>query len=693
MPQAFGPPMHFPPAPPAPAPAPAPVKEKKEKKEKPKEKIPIEGTDWTKVITNKGNVFWTNSETKESLWEVPEAIKEVVEALEKEEKEKEKVAAAAAASAAAASAAAASAKREREEEEAAKQEEEGKTEYPAPNKDGEIIYEPKKKKQKKKVIDDIEELEADEEWQQQQQERREAEEAELERKRMVGAAGEDGRVVPPPREDGGDGGEEVKEKPAVMQMELTKEEGAAVFKAMLSGLEINPMAPWELELPKFVHDPRYAAVKLLKDRRDLFDEYCKEKLREIRAAKKAAMDAGKIVKVDPLTAYRELLSSTVTSTRTHFSDFKRANAKDSRFRDFGKTEGEKEKVFKQYLRELGEKKRVEAEKAEERFKEMLRGDEKIRSGDKWADVKGRHVEDPRYAGVNSSSLRESLFNAFVKSLGSSSGGDSAAAPLSRAEKAAKAVREREEQVRAEKEKVARSANAARGALGREEGEREWRTLLIDVVRDHEARWDATIPLLEKDPRFINSPLNPHEQRRLFDSHLNDLYTKRINAVESLFLSHAPLLNTPFTEVLPSIDSNPHITRLVGTDFDRLEGLYTSWQKKRFSKARAEFDELLKESPIIQHWGRMKVEAEEARKREEEGENGMSAGKAEDEDDDEGELGTKELAKQIDLKAIHAVLKHDKRYLIFDHMPDERDEWTKDFVDHLAKPKMTAHQRD
>lgn len=33
--------------------------------------------------------------------------------------------------------------------------------------------------------------------------------------------------------------------------------------------------------------------------------------------------------------------------------------------------------------------------------------------------------------------------------------------------------------------MARSAQAARGAMGREEGEREWGTLLVDVVRDHE----------------------------------------------------------------------------------------------------------------------------------------------------------------------------------------------------------------
>lgn len=80
------------------------------------------------------------------------------------------------------------------------------------------------------------------------------------------------------------------------------------------------MAPFESELPKFVNDPRYhgalpfsssharqtvtdraprappTAVKTQRDRRDLFDQFCKNKIREQRAAKKRAAESG--VKLD-----------------------------------------------------------------------------------------------------------------------------------------------------------------------------------------------------------------------------------------------------------------------------------------------------------------------------------------------------------------------------------------------------------
>lgn len=56
---------------------------------------------------------------------------------------------------------------------------------------------------------------------------------------------------------------------------------------MLSEKDINPMKPWDMELPKFINDSRYRGIKTLRERRDLFDEHCKHLVRE-RRAKKAA---------------------------------------------------------------------------------------------------------------------------------------------------------------------------------------------------------------------------------------------------------------------------------------------------------------------------------------------------------------------------------------------------------------------
>lgn len=61
----------------------------KKKKEKPLVKTPIPDTPWLRVKTTEGNIFYTHREKKESVWQVPEEIKEQVEQLERNENEKE----------------------------------------------------------------------------------------------------------------------------------------------------------------------------------------------------------------------------------------------------------------------------------------------------------------------------------------------------------------------------------------------------------------------------------------------------------------------------------------------------------------------------------------------------------------------------------------------------------------------------
>ncbi|GAA6056664.1 hypothetical protein JCM3770_006335 [Rhodotorula araucariae] len=706
------PPLHFAAGVPAAAPPP-----KKEKKEKPKEKLPIDGTDWIRVTTNRGNVFYSHKVTRESVWTVPGDIKDQVEALERREREaredkdreqeRAQVDAGAGRKRKAADDAAPveqpradNSPRADVDDEAEDEQERGELDLeiegagdgagasvpeepaaPAPPAAVESDEPPKKKKKKDKVVTSLDELD-DEDWQRsiaaQMAEEAAAAEDELPSATKVEVQKALEEEAPPQ---------------SAPQLQVNQVEAAALYKVLLSEREINPMAPFETELPKFVNDPRYHAVKTTRERRDLFDEFCKEKIREQRAARKKAAASG--IKVDPLTAYRALLATAVTSTRTHFSDFKRSHQKDARYREFGKTEGDREKEFKKYLRELGERKREAAERADREFGEMLREDGEIRAGDKWAEVKKRHASDPRYAAVVSSTQREQLFSKHLAALASGGAGPSASSASAKsvptkedkAARAAASLREREERVRAEKARAERSANVARGNLGKDEAEREFGQLLIDAVRDHRARFEDVAPSLSRDPRFDAPALHPSDKRRLFEQHQQKLHRSRVADVEALFAANSPKLTTPFHAVLPAISSDPHVARLVGSDFDALEALYGAWLARRTQTARGEFTQMLRESPILEHWGRMR----KLEKHEKPALIGQE-GTRNDESDDE-EADTREMAEQIDLKAIHAVLKNDKRYLEFDHVPEERARWVEEYTENLAAPKATVHQRD
>jgi transcription elongation regulator 1 len=58
---------------------------------------------------------------------------------------------------------------------------------------------------------------------------------------------------------------------------------------------------------------------------------------------------------DPEKEYKSLLRAEVKSTRTSWDDFKRSWKKDRRFFDFGKDDRQREKTFREHLRELGER--------------------------------------------------------------------------------------------------------------------------------------------------------------------------------------------------------------------------------------------------------------------------------------------------------------------------------------------------
>ena len=65
----------------------APPLAQKPVKDKPLVKTPVPGTDWIRVKTTQGNTFYSHKVEKQSVWTVPDEIKDAVEALEKEEQD------------------------------------------------------------------------------------------------------------------------------------------------------------------------------------------------------------------------------------------------------------------------------------------------------------------------------------------------------------------------------------------------------------------------------------------------------------------------------------------------------------------------------------------------------------------------------------------------------------------------------
>ncbi|KAK7695992.1 hypothetical protein QCA50_000632 [Cerrena zonata] len=478
------------------------------------------------------------------------------------------------------------------------------------------------------------------------------------------------------------------------RVDLSLDEAKALFKTLLREKNVNPLYPWDTSLPLFINDPRYVLLPSVSARKEAFDEYCRDRARELRENK---VKEEKIAS-NPKEEFERLLKDEVKSTRTSWTDWRRQWKKDRRFYGWGKDDREREKVFRGYLKELSEKKRAAAQKAETDFFALLKESGIAKPGTIWKDVKRNIVNDPRYDAVGSSSLREELFNVYLKAHGGSGNEapsqsleaeKSDPAPMTEAEKERqrrerkdRAVKEREDKVRAERNKLEADIHKSRQGLNKGEGEAEFKTMLTDAIRDPQVTWDSVLPQLKTDPRFTQSILPLNQQLHLFHSHVGQLRAKHLAGLYSLFTAHAPSLATPFTDLpVSSLVQSPPVAKL-GFNIDRLEDEFEKWQRERTEQARRDFDEMLNENAFIEFWGRL----------------GKIGGKGVDEtikaddigEDSEEVVDMKQLAKTVDLNEMVKVLKNDKRYLNFDHVPEQRERWLREHLSHLSAPNLSVH---
>ncbi|KAJ7368267.1 Hsp90 protein-domain-containing protein [Mycena albidolilacea] len=649
----------------------------KKKKEKPLVKTPIPGTDWLRVKTTEGNIFYSHKVKKESIWHVPDEIKDAVEALEKQEREEKEKAAEAVASVDV------SREIDRIKNEVADVVKR-KAEEPVPV--DEIVI-TKKAKVEDTGDESEDESEPEEDWEKEAAAQL-AVEAEEERQRVE----EETKRLKEEEE-----AENQKLLAAKLSMpnrvDLSVEEAKALFKTLLREKDINPLHPWDVALPKFVSDPRCVLLQSVSARREAFDEYCRDRAREIRQANvKKEKET-----LSPKEEFERFLKEEVKSTRTSWSDFRRTWKKDRRFYGWGRDDREREKKFREWIKELGEKKRAAALKAEADFFALLKERGVAQEGSLWKDVKRDLTEDPRYDAVGSSSLREELFNTFLKGKSLSSTAPVEDAPKAddaeereesyeeqqkkRRERAEQAVKEREEKVRADLGRVEAEIGRSRQLGDKEEGEMLFKSMLTDAIRDPQITWDAAVPSLSVDPRFRNSPLSSATQINLFHAHIGHLRSKHVTGLYALFEAHAPSLATTFESLpLESLLGALPVTKL-GLDGRALEHEFEKWQRERTTESRQAFDEMLAENSFVEFWGKLKKIGGEG------ADGGVKADEAENEDEGEaggGKVDMKALAKGVDVQEVEKVLKNDKRYIMFDHVPDQRERWIRSDVARLRK---------
>ncbi|SPO41458.1 uncharacterized protein PSFLO_06940 [Pseudozyma flocculosa] len=689
----------------------------KPRKEKPRRKDPIPGAEgWLRVITNLDNVFYFHTESRRSLWTVPDEIKEQVAAMQRAETDAPAAADPPAPEARSptqmdtqsvgGSASGTDAKRKAEEGVPL-------TTFEAPAGAKRARVDSASEVDVAESLDGQSEGDADDEgdeaWQRAMAAEMAAEAELLEDPHpppQASPPAEPPAAGPDSATAQGSGADSASSAPSQRpnhgpfipppSIELSQDEAKALFMRMLTSLndtpnEVNPMAPWDKELPKFVHQPAYSILPQLRDRQDAFNEWCKLRIREKRAVK-----------------YRQLLESEVKSTRTRFDDFRKAWRKDRRFFEFGRDDRERERAFKSWLQELGERKRKAALAAEADFLDLLssklstslaadlktavrsnNGNETEAVAALWRDAKRTPDldTDSRYDAVGSSTRRAELFAEWLKGRRRAAGEphDEARGSLkvqdkqqSKQESTRQALRERENKVRRERAAVEARNRAAYGAATRGDSHLQFQQLLLDAIRDatDEPLSSPSIQgKLSGDPRFEAPGLSRRDKDGLYQEHLQRLRRKRRAALRDVFKTHAPELDAERDDVLARVKEDVRmggasLSTFLG-DEAALADEYGKWIKDREATARQDFFDMLKESAFVEFWGRMRKEALAKST-----DDNVGHGRGDDINDEgeEEEATLIDMARKVDLNEIEAVLRNDQRYRMWRHLPHKREEW-------------------
>ncbi|XP_058465565.1 transcription elongation regulator 1 [Malaya genurostris] len=473
------------------------------------------------------------------------------------------------------------------------------------------------------------------------------------------------------------------------------------FKEMLKEKEVSAFSTWEKELHKIVFDPRYLLLTS-KERKQVFEKYVKDRAEEERKEKKNKMKQKR-------EEYRSLLENVHLHGKSSFSEFAQRYGKDDRFKVIEKIR-ERESLFNEFIVEVRKREKEDKQNRKEQirrdFLSMLREHSEITRHTRFHDVRKRIESESRYRAIPDPSLREDLFEEYIKILKDEKKrskdkerkrrekrpGDRRGSSRDRSEsrerdmptedgehpqtsddEAERQQKERERRLRAEasikeREKEVqrtlathlRDRDKERQHHQRDEAIRHFNALLADLVRNADLTWKEVKKQLKKDHRWeLVELLDRDDRERLFSDHINNLAKKKRDKFREMLDEIASLeLTSQWKEVKKSIREDPRYLKYNSSE--RCEREFREYIKDKTMNAKLSFRELLHECKFITHksW----------------------------------DLYRENLNH---MREIEDILRNDKRYLVLNHMQAERSQMILSYLEDLNKrgppPPPTASE--
>ncbi|GMH45182.1 hypothetical protein BSKO_13139 [Bryopsis sp. KO-2023] len=318
------------------------------------------------------------------------------------------------------------------------------------------------------------------------------------------------------------------------------------FKALLSEKGVNPFSRFEREMPKLEHDERWKGVGSLKEKRLIFDDFCRAMAEDQRKNKEEATKVS-------VEGFIELLEAIAENEIVQQAERKRKKAADREEGEMetGDSEDDPEimvpglshdttlealekfwgndprwracsprtrkQLFEERQRPVKgpthDNRKLERERLEANFKALLQ-EHGVTSSSRWSKTKQALSEDDRFNAVARAD-REELFRKHVEGIKLLEEHD-------RREERDQLAREREMRMRMERDEEEADRRKLRAAHG--DAVSAFQTLLGEVVKDPDTMWRDWKHKLERDPqgRATNPALEQRELERLFRDHVKEL---------------------------------------------------------------------------------------------------------------------------------------------------------------------------
>ncbi|CAL5868324.1 uncharacterized protein PFLUO_LOCUS2548 [Penicillium psychrofluorescens] len=128
---------------------------------------------------------------------------------------------------------------------------------------------------------------------------------------------------------------------------LTDADAEALFRDLLDDYNINPFTPWEsiIEEGRIFDDSRYTAPQNMKARREIFSNWSRDRIQEVKERKE------KQEKQDPRVKYLAFLQEYATP-KLYWPEFKRKYRKESEMKDTQLSDKDREKFYRDYISRL-----------------------------------------------------------------------------------------------------------------------------------------------------------------------------------------------------------------------------------------------------------------------------------------------------------------------------------------------------